>query len=361
MSYVRGGRWAFLVLAVFAALVIGVALSLYAMSQSSLLMAEANNLPLDEKRVAAQQAVLQFQSDSLARIWTTIVQGIVAIVLAIGGYFTWRNLRITQQTLKATQDKLEVDREAQITNRFTQAIGQLGAELKDGKPNLEVRLGGIYALEKVAQDAPDNYHWTIMEILTAYVRQNARWGESSSADTLLSFSEASESKALPAQRHAKELPASLRTDLQACMTVIGRRTPSADPGGRTRLDLHESDLRGAELWRAYLKYADFSGAHLTKADFSAADLSGADFTNADLTGAIFWHANLRAAIFMNAELAGAQFGSAQLDGAALHGAHLVDAVVQQNQVYSADRHGDGAILPSDWPADWRERFQDFVE
>jgi hypothetical protein len=38
---------------------------------------------------------------------------------------------------------------------------------------LEVRLGGIYALEKVAEDAPEKYHCTVMEVLTAYVRENA--------------------------------------------------------------------------------------------------------------------------------------------------------------------------------------------
>ena len=82
----------------------------------------------------------QYQADNLSKLWTGVVQALVAVVLCIGGYFTYRNLKFTCQTLKATQDRLEIDREAQITNRFTQAIGHLGAELKDGKPNLEVRL-----------------------------------------------------------------------------------------------------------------------------------------------------------------------------------------------------------------------------
>ncbi len=38
--------------------------------------------------------------------------------------------------------------------------------------NLEVRLGGIYALERIARDSPKD-HWTIMEVLTAYVRENS--------------------------------------------------------------------------------------------------------------------------------------------------------------------------------------------
>lgn len=35
-------------------------------------------------------------------------------------------------------------------------------------------LSGIYALERIAQDSKKD-HWPIMEILTAYVRENAQW------------------------------------------------------------------------------------------------------------------------------------------------------------------------------------------
>ena len=47
-----------------------------------------------------------------------------------------------------------------------------GALNADNKPNVEVRLGAIYALERIAFDSPRD-QWTIMEVLTAYVRQNA--------------------------------------------------------------------------------------------------------------------------------------------------------------------------------------------
>jgi hypothetical protein len=40
------------------------------------------------------------------------------------------------------------------------------------EPNVEVRLGAIYALERIAYDSPRD-HWPIIEVLTAYVRQNA--------------------------------------------------------------------------------------------------------------------------------------------------------------------------------------------
>ena len=37
---------------------------------------------------------------------------------------------------------------------------------------MEIRLGGIYALERISMESED-YYWPIMEILTAYVRKNS--------------------------------------------------------------------------------------------------------------------------------------------------------------------------------------------
>ena len=40
----------------------------------------------------------------------------------------------------------------------------------------EVRLGGIYALERIDKESPERaYHSTVMEVLTAYVRENPPW------------------------------------------------------------------------------------------------------------------------------------------------------------------------------------------
>jgi hypothetical protein len=59
----------------------------------------------------------------------------------VSGYLTWRNVRIAQENLAVTQ-------QGHITDRFTKAIDQLGAT------NVEVRVGGIYALGRIAEDSP---------------------------------------------------------------------------------------------------------------------------------------------------------------------------------------------------------------
>ena len=64
---------------------------------------------------------------------------------------------------------MQVAQEGQITERFTRAIEQLGSE------KMAIRLGGIYALERIANDSDKDY-WPIIETLTAYVRERARGG-----------------------------------------------------------------------------------------------------------------------------------------------------------------------------------------
>src|SRR5918998_1171927 len=90
------------------------------------------------------------------RTWSQIIGG---FALLLGLYFTWRRVEISQNQ--------------QVTERFTRAIDQLGASDDDGNPRLEIRLGGIYALERIARDSPERDYQTIVEILTAYIRENA--------------------------------------------------------------------------------------------------------------------------------------------------------------------------------------------
>jgi len=71
-----------------------------------------------------------------------------------------------------TYRRVIVAEQGHITDRFTKAIEQLGATTAKNEPNVEVRLGAIYALERIARDSARD-HWTIMEVLTAYVRKNA--------------------------------------------------------------------------------------------------------------------------------------------------------------------------------------------
>jgi Pentapeptide repeats (8 copies) len=209
----------------------------------------------------------------------------------------------TARNLRATQDKLDIDRQGQLTNRFIQATGQLGAELKGGQPNIEVRLGGIYALNRISNDWPKDY-WPIADVLTAYVRHNARWSPS----------------AVEAHESAPT------TDIQAILTVLGRDDPPGGFNERHKLDLRNTDLRGAEFWDAHLEWTDFWGAHLD--------------------GAKLWGAILRNVKLENAHLTGANLRAAKLEGASLQGADVTGAVFDRDTVWPTgfDARGRGAVF-----------------
>jgi len=53
-----------------------------------------------------------------------------------------------------------------VTDRYTKAIEQLGSK------EIDVRIGGIYALERIAYDS-ERDHPTVMEVLATFVRDHS--------------------------------------------------------------------------------------------------------------------------------------------------------------------------------------------
>ena len=95
------------------------------------------------------------------------VGGAVAVAITSA-----RNARLTNQaTIDAahadTKLTLEAVREAQYADRHSRALEQLGSDVQG------IRIGGILALEGLALDSPRN-HPTVMEVLTAFIREHSR-------------------------------------------------------------------------------------------------------------------------------------------------------------------------------------------
>jgi hypothetical protein len=70
--------------------------------------------------------IVKLESDTRA----TLVQAVDGLVVLVGLFFTWRNLRVTEQNFRQT---LDLSRQGQINDRFTKAIEQLGAVDQGGK------------------------------------------------------------------------------------------------------------------------------------------------------------------------------------------------------------------------------------
>jgi hypothetical protein len=226
---------------------------------------------------------------------TTLLQGVAGLVLVVGAGATWR--------------QLQINREGQITERFSKAIDHLG---ESGGGKVDVRLGGIYALERIANNSKDD-RATIAEILSAYVRGHAAWMDPDGDD------------ASPPEGPQMKL-AELRVrapDIQAAMTVLGRR--AKPPGGAQVLQLSGVDLRKAHLSLAHLEGARLDGAHLEGAYLYDAHLEGAQLNGAHLEGADFYGAHLKGTNLYDAHLKGAKLKNADLEGALVNSDRLDDA------------------------------------
>lgn len=239
-------------------------------------------------------------------------------------------------------------------------------------PNIEVRIGAIYALERIAQDS-DRDHVRIMEILCAYIRENAPasgavvnplgpWpnypedpcnGDMKKREKLLEEREVAREKWIT-KLQTNHTP---RADIQAAIEVIGRRTDSQialeqkrkhrKSDQPYRLDLRKVNLQAADLSNLDLKRAVLAGARLEGAGLFGAHLARAELFGADLEGANLSGARLEGAVLLGANLEGVDLGEAHLERTVLFGAHLEGADLGEAHLERASLYGarlEGAQL-----------------
>jgi Pentapeptide repeats (8 copies) len=291
-----------------------------------------------DRRIELETNRLKLQNDGR----TTLLQGLGGLAVLAGAFFTYRQVQTSRRqldhTIESSREQHELDRQGQITERFTRAIDQLG------HTQLDVRLGGIYALARIARDSPAD-RATIGEVLTAFVRGHAPWPPRLD----------DQSAASAPVREAPELQVRA-PDVQASLTVLGRGGFAESAGAQgDRLDLPAVDLRyarlrSAHLERANLFHANLEWANLIGAHLEWAGLIGAHLEWAGLNGVYLERANL-----FNAHLKGADLSGAHLEAARLVGANLELARLGGADLRGADLQGAVANSSTVWPAgfDWR--------
>jgi uncharacterized membrane protein YhaH (DUF805 family) len=217
-----------------------------------------------------------------------------------------------------TYNTFVLNREGQISDRFTKAVSQLG------DANMAVRLGGLYALERIAKDSAKD-HGTVMEILSAYVREKAvKTQDQDAAKSPIKNNK--ETNFFFAEDHSEDkIPA----DVRVALTIIGRRIVGQDAAD-LRIDLRNASLRGIRLinmnfHKVIFDDADLSAANLSASDFTEAsieraDLSGGYLYQTDFTNALLDQSNFSRADFSRADLAASGLNDTNFAGAYLKGA-----------------------------------------
>lgn len=300
-----------------------------------------------------------FELENITRDnYLKVIQSFGGLGFILTGYFTWRNLQAAEKNREFAERKAAFDQEIakknreleeknrelaektaevnrrltedkQVSERFSKAV-----ELLSETEKLEARIGGIYLLERIAKDFPDD-HPTVMEVLTAYIREKSPVIDSECPTDV----EKSATKRLP-------------EDIQAALTVIGRRETRSDQG--LRLNLNDVNLSRAIFSEgANFERATFNRSNLNRVVLRKANLSEAYFVQATLIKANLGGSKLNHAVVSNVDLSGATISGAEFKKAIVLKAKFEGAYVGEADFQDASNIVDTFILQS---KDWRDAF-----
>ena len=207
-----------------------------------------------------------------------VMAAIAALPLAI-----WRS-KVAERQAATAQRQSETAQRGLLNERYQKGAEMLGSKV------LAVRLGGIYALARLAREHPEDYHVQIMSLLCAFVRN-------------------------PPTAVSEDVK--VREDVQAVMPAICVRSElQIEMEGKEfyfKLDLSGADLHGLSL----LKVASLGNSNLQPSPGISVNLEGAFLTGTNLSGAALVFANLKDALLYGANLKDAFLTRSNLSGADL--------------------------------------------
>ena len=226
-----------------------------------------------------------------------LIGGLLAFAFA--GWRAW----VAERQANAAQRQVETADRSLLNDRHQKAAEMLGSSV------LAVRLGGIDALQGLAEQNPEQYHVPVMKQLCSFVRHPTEVEGQPTVDSseieLGQFYGASTAQDYAAAGTV-EIEV-IRDDIQAAMDSIASchaRNLEIETLQNYRLDLHRADLRGVNLIAKdlsgapprniegiasfdYLNYAPIGWWYtdLREAKLRYAKLHHANLTNVDLSSA----------------------------------------------------------------------------
>ena len=214
-----------------------------------------------------------------------IIRNLGLVIAAIIGLpiVIWRSMVAERQAI-ASQRQAETAQRSLLNERYQKGAEMLGSEM------LQVRLGGIYALEHLAHEHPEEYHIQIMQLLCAFVRTPPEGNEKSGATD------------------GDQQATRLREDVQAILSAIGKRSEAqihVEKQRESRLNLSHVNLVGAKLSDTNLFWAKLEYAKLSEVLLDGANLQHVNLFRTDLFRANLIGVNLHKAFLRDTNLTGA--------------------------------------------------------
>ncbi|SOH93484.1 Pentapeptide repeat-containing protein [Monaibacterium marinum] len=288
------------------------------------------------------------------------LRGYAYLLIALVGlpFVIWRSV-VAQQQAKTAEQGL-------FTDRFTKAIDQLGAErsiksppqpieqgdsiitmqVEESVPNIEVRIGAIYALERLAIDSARD-QGTIIKILCVYIRTHAKMGTVYAKKYLNVEPRADIQAAINAIISISRLFNELKEDINLSGSML------------SKVNFSRANISNLILSYSYIAHSNFKYSTLHGMEARFSDISNANFAYADLTGADLRHTELSLGepsfVFNGATLTGAHVGGAEWEGfSSLHCEHMAS-------IFGNSRTNFAWLAVKDHPIHWAKSDITFFE
>ena len=243
------------------------------------------------------------------------------LALCFGIWRAWvaeRQSDAAQKQVEAALLQANTAQNGLLNDRYQRGAEMLGNEV------LAVRLGGIYALQYLAEEHPNEYHVLIMRLFCAFIR-NPTGNEVGTTQT-----------------HTVAVdsiyPPTIREDVQAAVLAIGLRSQlgrSIEGQAGFTLDLRGSDLGSVNMQNCNFGSADLSEAQMTFANLICTDFSRAWFHKADLYQATLHGADCSGADFSRARMRRCNARSTDFRRASFHTTNLSEGDLESSNFSEA--------------------------
>lgn len=276
--------------------------------------------------------------------------GLTGIIVAVIGspFVVWRTM--------VAQKQASIAEQGLFTDRLNKAVEALGAERivtnavegDDGKtpttiaqPKVEVRVGAILALDRIAIDSPDD-SLRILELLNAYLTENCKGGETSKNGIERDF-----------------LPSDLKAAFRISFKLAQEFDKSTTFSQRLQLDYRRLDLSKFHVLDTDFQFARFNHVNMSDALFHGCKFKNCHLRAITAKNTVFQQTRFYKCLFRrNYKLASVRFVDCGFLMSAFHQVDLTSAKIELKKLKST--FGDASVkLPNDinpshpdWPENW---------
>ena len=257
-----------------------------------------------------------------------LLGGLIAFILAIWRGWGW----VAERQSATAQQQADTAHQGLLYDRY-----QRGAQML-GDVNLAVRLAGIYALQRLAEENPLQYDDQIVKLFCSFVRNHTESDEE--------FRE----RFKRVTRTDKATPEDVQTALAAirdrCQIEENQKRPipfRLDLGGASIVGC---DLTGMDLSHAILDQARLNSCRLSRSNFFEAELSQTNFSGSDISECVFNGAKTFQTVFIfvsgnkpdfsDTTLMGTNFSDAKLSSPIFRKAMFMECEFKNASLQDAD-------------------------